>query len=65
MAKILTFQFQTAKNKTNATVRVQNTFNFNLSTKAKITINPLILGEKKAIQLDDKRILAGKIRKWE
>jgi len=65
MAKILNFNFQSQQNKLKTVVRVQNTFNFNLSTKAKITLSPLIFGKKEIIKLDDKRILAGKTRKWE
>jgi len=66
MAKILNLDIRPSKNNmTEATVRVENTYNFNLSTKAKIELDPLLLGEQKIIELDDKRILAGKVRKWQ
>ena len=65
MARILNFNFITKNGKSKTVVRVQNTFNFNLSTKAKIELSPIFFGQKQTIQLDDKRILSGKIRRWE
>jgi hypothetical protein len=64
LAKILTFNFDQEKNKINAIIRVQNTFNFNLSSKANITLEPILFGKNQIIELEDKRILAGKVRKW-
>jgi len=66
MAKILNFDFTPAKNNlTQLVVRVENTYNFNLSSKATVELDPIFFGQKQIIELDDKRILAGKVRKWQ
>ena len=62
--KILNFDFQSQNNKTKAILRAQNNFNFNIATKATIEISPFF-AQKQTIELDDKRILAGKVRRWE
>ena len=66
MARIVNFDFNSAKdNLTQLVIRVENTYNFNLSAKTKIELDPILFGQKQTIELDDKRILAGKVRRWQ
>ncbi len=44
-------------------LRVKNAYSFHFSVKAAVEITSLF-GNKKMIELEDKRILPGKIRKW-
>lgn len=66
MAKVNDFYFHELQdNAYESIVRLENIHNFNLSAKAKIEISPILFGDKKIVQLNDKRVLAGKIRKWQ
>ena len=65
-ARIVEFSFKQVfdKGPADLILRVKNIFPFIIPSKAEVLITPLF-GKQQIVELEDKRILPGKIRKWQ